>query len=294
MAARAFNVGIVGYGSSAKIFHIPFLTQLPQFRLYCIHFTHYKDLLADSAVDLVVVGTPPGNHFELTKASLEAGKHVLTEKPFVPTSATANELISIAKVQNRLLCVYQNRRWDSDFLTVRDLVAKGALGRILQYDSHFARYNPDPPAIAYVLFGMPQTVHGRLLSQRNGGVDFQTPDSIAVELTYPDGLLVNIRTSVLSAEVVQPRFWATDPGFGRDNPKDLKLILVDENNIPREAPAPEVEPVTYKAFYAELAKALATGEDKDVPVRATQARDVLRLIEAVIESAKTKRGVVIA
>lgn len=162
---------------------------------------------------------------------MEAGKHVLTEKPFVPTSATANELISIAKVQNRLLCVYQNRRWDSDFITVRDLVAKGALGRILQYDSHFARYNPDLPSNwsaglpiekggrmvfdlgshlidqAYVLFGMPQTVHGRLLSQRKGGVDFQTPFSIVVQLTYPDGLLVNIRTSVLSAEVVQPRFW---------------------------------------------------------------------------------------
>ncbi|VUC24569.1 unnamed protein product [Clonostachys rosea] len=362
MAARAFNVGIVGYGSSAKIFHIPFLTQLPQFKLYGIvqrlpkpgnsapadypdikHYTNYKDLIADPAVDLVVVGTPPDNHFELTKASLEAGKHVLTEKPFVPTSAAADELISIAKAQNRLLCVYQNRRWDSDFLTIKNLVAKGTLGRILQYDSHFARYNPEAPSNwsaglqiekggsmvfdlgshlidqAYVLFGMPQTVHGRLLSQRNGGFDFQTPDSIAVELTYPDGLLVNIRTSVLSAEVVQPRFWvrgtkgsfqkwtldpqedqliagmkATDPGFGRDDSKNLRLTLVGEDNVPREAPAPGNEPVTYKAFYMELAKALASGEDKDVPVRATQARDVLRLIEAVIESAKMNRDVVIA
>ncbi|KAF5244419.1 hypothetical protein FOXYS1_15252, partial [Fusarium oxysporum] len=91
MSGKTFNVGVVGYGMSAKIFHIPFLTQTPQFKLHAIvqrspkegnsapadypdikHYTDYKDLFADSAVDLVVISTPPNNHFELTKAALEA------------------------------------------------------------------------------------------------------------------------------------------------------------------------------------------------------------------------------
>ncbi|KAJ3521645.1 hypothetical protein NM208_g13199 [Fusarium decemcellulare] len=138
MSGKTFNVGIVGYGASAKIFHIPFLTQTPQFKLYSIvqrspkegnsapndypdikHYTDYKQLFADPAVDLVVIGTPPGNHFELTKAALEAGKHVLTEKPF-------------------------NRRWDNDFVTVKKLVSEGTLGRIIQFDTHFDRYKAVP------------------------------------------------------------------------------------------------------------------------------------------------------
>ncbi|KAF5017220.1 hypothetical protein F66182_10873 [Fusarium sp. NRRL 66182] len=362
MSAKTFNVGIVGYGASAKTFHIPFLTQIPQLKLHAIvqrsprdgssapadhpsikHYTDHRQLLADPDVHLVIISTPPQNHFELTKAALEAGKHVLTEKPFVPTAAEADQLIDIAKQNDRLVFVYQNRRWDADFVTVKKLISDGTLGRIHQFDNHFDRYRLVPSSNwkldlplsrggsalydlgthlvdqAYVLFGKPQAVHGRLVSQRSGRFDFENPDAVSAELSYPDGLLVNIRISVLSAEVDQPRFWlrgtkgsfrklnldpqeaalqsghkATEEGFGQDDANNYRLVLVGEDGKAREEPLPALECPTYKAFYAQLAKAIDSGEEEDSPVKATEARDVLYIIEAVFESAKTGRDVALA
>ena len=78
-------------------------------------------MFADPAIDLVVITTTPDSHFALCKSALEAKKHVLVEKPFVPTAAEAETLIEISKKSERLICVYQNRRWDTDFLTFRHL-----------------------------------------------------------------------------------------------------------------------------------------------------------------------------
>lgn len=345
---------------SAKIFHLPFIKLTPGFKLHSIvqrspkdgnsapadypdlkHFTDYKELLADPEVDVVVITTPPNNHFELTKAVLEAGKHVLTEKPFVPTVAEANKLIEISKEQKRLICVYQNRRWDSDFLTVKHLVNQGTLGRIVEFNTHFDRYKADAPvnwkgelgisqggsAIfdlgthlidqAYTLFGLPESIHGRLLNQRIGKPDFENPDGINAELTYPDGKLVNIRISVMSVEPIQPRFWIrgskgsfhkyqldpqekqlqqgmkpSDAGFGQDRAEDLKLYVIKDGKV-EEQEAPRLEPETYMTFYKEFARAVESGKEEDVPVKAREARDVLRIIEGVMESAKTGKDVVL-
>lgn len=344
---------------SAKVFHIPFIGTTPQFKLHSIvqrspkegnsaphdhpeakHFTDVKDLLADAEVDVVVVTTPPDNHFELTKAVLESGKHVLTEKPFVPTSAEADKLIEIAKANNRLICVYQNRRWDSDFLLVKHLISNDTLGRVVEYNTHFDRYKavaatnwkgelgiPQGGSAlfdlgthlidqAYTLFGMPQSVHGRLLSQRNGKPDFFNPDAVAAELTYPDGKLVNVRISQQSVELIQPRFWVRgtkgsfhkiglDPqedqlkagvspaseGFGKDPASSMRLAVVDADGKAQEAPVPDLKPETYMAFYNAFGAAVASGKEEDIPVKPTEARDVLRIIEAVQESAKTGKDV---
>ncbi|KAJ6441334.1 NAD binding Rossmann fold oxidoreductase [Purpureocillium lavendulum] len=359
MASKTFNVGVVGYGMSAKVFHIPFITTTAPFKLHSIvqrspkdgnsapkdhpeakHYTDVKQLLADPEVDVVVVTTPPDNHFELTKAVLQAGKHVLTEKPFVPTSAEADKLIAIAKENKRLICVYQNRRWDSDFLTVKHLIENDVLGRVVEFNTHFDRYRAAAPtnwkgelgipsggsAIfdlgthlvdqVYTLFGMPQAVHGRLMSQRSGKADFFNPDGVSAELTYPNGMLVNVRISVLSAELVQPRFWVrgykgsfhkvgldpqedqlkagakpTDAGFGKDSPDSMRLVLVSEDGKMKEGKVPDLEPETYKVFYSAFGKAVSTGKEEDVPVKASEARDVLRILEAIMESAKTGRDV---
>lgn len=359
MASKTFNVGIIGYGLSAKIFHIPFVATTPQFRLHSIvqrspkdgnsvphdhpeakHYADVKQLLADPEVDVVVITTPPDSHFELTKSVLNAGKHVLTEKPFVPTSAEAEKLIAIAKENKRLICVYQNRRWDSDFLLVKHLISHDALGRIVEFNSHFDRYRAAPPTNwkgelgipsggsalfdlgthlidqVYALFGMPQAVHGRLLSQRAGKPDFHNPDAVSAEFTYPDGKLVHVRISALSAETVQPRFWVrgfkgsfhksgldpqedqlkagvkpTEASFGRENADNMRLVLVAEDGKMKQEKVPELEPETYRAFYAAFGKAVESGKEEIVPVKASEARDVLRLIEAVLESAKTGKDV---
>jgi predicted dehydrogenase len=363
MASKTFNVGVVGYGMSAKVFHIPFIQTTPGLKLHSIvqrspkdgnsapadhpdakHFTDFDSLLADPEVDVVVITTPPNNHFTQTKAVLEAGKHVLTEKPFVPTSEEAEKLIAIAKEKGRLICVYQNRRWDTDFLLVKHLISKGTLGRILDLDTHFDRYRAEAPTNwkgeldisqggtavfdlgthlidqAYVLFGMPQAVHGRLMSQREGRISETTvPDSVSAELIYANGLIVRVRIGVLSVETAQPRFWVrgskgsfhktgldpqedalkagtapTAAGFGREKAESMRLTLLGADGKPREQDVPDLEPQTYKAFYAAFAKAVQSGKEEDVPVKASEAKDVLRIIEAVVESAKTGKDIVFA
>ncbi|KAL2211769.1 oxidoreductase family protein [Sarocladium strictum] len=360
MASKVFNVGVVGYGMSAKVFHIPFITSTPELKLYAIlqrtpkegnsapndhpnvkHFTDTESLLADSEVDAIVITTPPDKHFELTKAALEAGKHVLTEKPFVPTSAEADKLIAIAEEKKRLICVYQNRRWDSDFLMVKHLLDQDSLGRIVEFNTHFDRYRAVMSANwkadlgissggsalfdlgthlvdqVYTLFGLPQSVHGRLLNQREGKLlDTFNPDGISAELSYPNGMLANIRISVLSAETSQPRFWVrgtkgsftklgldpqedqlkagmkpSEAGFGKDKPESMKLTSVSEGDKIQEAKVPNLEPETYSTFYSAFGKALVSGKEADVPVKASEARDVLRILEAIIESAKEGKNV---
>lgn len=362
MASKTFNVGVVGYGLSAKVFHIPFITTTPNLTLHSIvqrspqpgnsapadhpsakHYTSSDSLIADPEVDVIVITTPPDTHFALTKASLEAGKHVLTEKPFVPTAAEANALAALAKQKGKLICVYQNRRWDADFLLLKHIIEQGTLGRVIEYNTHFDRYRAAAPTNwkgelgisaggsalfdlgahlidqAYVLFGLPQAVHGRLLSQREGRPETENPDAVAAELSYPNGLLVNVRISALSAETLQPRFWVrgnkgsfhkfgldpqedqlkagvkpTDAGYGVESTATSKLIVVDDKDKAREEKVPQLEPETYRTFYARFANALVSGKAEDVPVKAEEARDVLRIIEAVVESAKTGKDVILA
>ncbi|KFA51333.1 hypothetical protein S40293_04360 [Stachybotrys chartarum IBT 40293] len=347
---------------SAKIFQIPFIKTTPQFKLYSIvqrspkdgdsapqdypdikHYTDANELIADPAVDVIVISTPPPTHFPLTKAALEAGKHVLTEKPFVPSSAQADELIALAKERNRLICVYQNRRWDTDFLLVKHLVSEGTLGRVVEFNTHFDRFRPVAPTTwkgqldvsqggtalfdlgthlidqVYTLFGLPQAVHGRLLNQREGRAELTSPDSVSAELTYPNGMLVNVKIGILSVEAPQPRFWVrgtkgsfaktgldnqedqlkagtapTADGFGVDDPESMRLTLAAEDGTFSRAPVPARAPETYKAFYAAFGRAVESGREEDVPVKAAEARDVLRIIEAVAESARTGKDVSLA
>lgn len=299
-------------------------------------------MLQDSEIDLVVITTPPDSHFDLTRRVILSDKHVLTEKPFVPTSAEAEELVKLATEKKKLICVYQNRRWDADFLTVQKLLKEEKLGRIYEFETHIDRYRPNPPtdwkatlthkegfgAIydlgahvldqVYVLFGKPTAVFAKLIQQRSGkfvsgdGPAEAQPDSVNTVLTYETGLIVHVRIGVLSAESKQPRFWVrgtkgsyhktgldtqephlrdggkvTDEGFGIDKAdSDGRLELVQEDGSIQGFTHPNVPPQTYLKFYELLAKALSSGEEKDVPVPASQAAEVLRIIEAILESAR--------
>ncbi len=274
---------------------------------------------------------------------------MLVEKPFVPTSAEADALASLARERGRVLCVYQNRRWDSDFLTVRRLLAEGTLGRVVEFETHFDRLRIAQPAAGwksgmsmkegggvlfdlgthlldqvFVLFGMPSGVYGRFVRQREGklvkGVEGEgdEPDSITAVLSYEDtGVVVYVRSGVVSVESKQVRFWvrgskgsyhktgldpqedqlrgggkATDAKFGwEDESKYGQLSLLAEDGTVVDRVCPTVEPDTYLKFYQLFAKAVASGKEEDVPVPATQAAQVLRIIEAVKESAKTGREV---
>lgn len=248
MASQCYNVGIIGYGMSAKVFHIPLIEVVPEFKLYAIvqrtpkseedatkdhpgtkSYRSTEQMVKDSEVDVVVVATIPDTHFELTKLAVENGKHVVVEKPFTPTSQEADELMEIAKRNNRLLTVYQNRRWDSDFLTLLNLIKGNTLGRIAEFETHFDRHRPELPpgggwktislpggGVVYDLgthlidqivltFGLPKRITGFVDSQREdnpGGYE----DACTVLLHY-DGLLATVKAGVVSPEKSQLRYW---------------------------------------------------------------------------------------
>ncbi len=175
------------------------------------------------SIDLVVISTPNTMHFDLAKQAMEAGKHVVIEKPFTVTSQEGQMLLHIAKQTNRILSVYQNRRFDSDFKTVKKIIESGDLGRLVEFESHFDRFRPDIKQNAWredplpgsgilydlgahlidqalALFGMPEEVYGDVRLQRHGKVD----DNFEVILYYPE-LKVTLKSSALVKEPL-PRF----------------------------------------------------------------------------------------
>lgn len=164
------------------------------------------EMLSDKSIQLIVVATPNDSHFSYTKAALEAGRDVVVDKPMTPTLAEAEELVRLAKKHGRLISVYQDRRYDGAFLTVKKLVESGALGNVAEYEARFDRFRLDAkpgawrevadfPAAgvlwdlgphlldgALVLFGEPQSVYAAALKQRESST---VDDAFDVILQYP-------------------------------------------------------------------------------------------------------------
>lgn len=200
------NVALIGFGLSGRYLQAPFFERSPAFHLKTV-MTSQQDwqavypqasrvsslaaVLADTAIDLVSICSPNETHFDYTRQCLLAGKHVLVEKPFTATAAEAEALMALANKQGRHLFAFQNRRFDSDFLTVQQLLVSGRLGDLLRYEAHFNRFKPllnskkwkEQPAasngILYdlgahlidqciALFGAPQAVQGETYPQRAG------------------------------------------------------------------------------------------------------------------------------
>ncbi|WP_296490684.1 oxidoreductase [Rhodoferax sp.] len=232
------RVALIGYGGAGRIFHAPLLAGVPGLHLACI-VTRQADAvqrdwpdvrcqespgaaLADPAIDLVVIATPNDSHFELARAALRAGKHVVVDKPCTVTLPETEALLALAHQQGRVLTVFQNRRFDSDFLALQQVIASGQLGRVVQVDSHFDRYRPTVPQRwreqnlpgsglwldlgphlvdqALLLFGQPDALLLELASVREGA---QVNDWFHAVLRYDTplgGLRVILHASTLVAE----------------------------------------------------------------------------------------------
>ncbi|KAI9661744.1 MAG: hypothetical protein M1821_008983 [Bathelium mastoideum] len=358
--AKTYNVGVIGYGKAAKVFHIPLIAVTSSLKLHTVvqrtptaSDSAAKDhpgvkvvssadaLFSDPDVDIVVVTSTPETHFAFTKGALEAGKHVLVEKPFVPTAAEAQQLLDLSQRSKRLLCVYQNRRWDTDFLTFRKLQRDATLGRIVEFETHFDRYRADRPdtwtgqlgmdragGVVYdlgahlidqvvVAFGMPREVTGTFANQRG---DAGEPDSLTALLKYDgendSGLLATVKAAVISPETSQLRYWVRgtkgsfkkhhldvqedqlkaglkpgDKDYGVERDSMSGQLVVMEGDTPKESIVKNVEPETYAALYQQFVQAIDQGDPEIVPVKASEARDVLTIIEAIRESARTKRTI---
>lgn len=221
MYDTCIRVGLAGFGHSGRLLHAPFIHAHPGFCLKKVYersgnrakeaypetetVRSFEELLAED-IDLVVISTPNACHYPMAKAAIEAGKAVLVEKPAAITSAEAAELVTLAKERGVCFNVYQNRRFDGDFLTVKRLISEGRLGETVDYESHFDRFvvgkNAKPwkaaggPSVnnlydlgahiidqAYCLFGMPDEVYADLRKERAESNDW---DNFEVILYYPD------------------------------------------------------------------------------------------------------------
>jgi len=159
MATSPINTALCSFGMSGWVFHAPFILVHDGFRLYAVlertknlaqekfpqvkTFRILEDMLDDDNVELVIVNTPNYTHYEFTKKALLAGKHVVVEKPFTVTVAQGEELIALAAKQDRKISVYHNRRFDSDYKTIKKIVEEGWLGNIVEAEFHFDRYKLD-------------------------------------------------------------------------------------------------------------------------------------------------------
>ena len=254
------GVAVIGFGLAGRVFHAPFVSAVPGLRLRAIVqrrgeeaeaaypesttgvrvLRSVEEALGDGAVQMVVVATPNATHFELAKQALEAGKHVVIDKPFAATSACARELIGMATERRLVLAPFHNRRWDGDFLTLKKILAEGLLGRVVTLESHFDRFRPvgkagtwkeredaangllmdlGPHLVdqALALFGTPKAI---LASVRRDRDVTAIEDAFDITLEY-ERLMVYCRSTMLAAEAA-PRFlvhgtrgsfrkWGLDP-----------------------------------------------------------------------------------
>lgn len=287
---------------SAKVFHIPLIATVPELKLYAIvqrnpksdddaekdhsgikRYHSTEDMVKDDNVDAVIVTTPPATHLELAKLALENGKHVVVEKPFTPTHEEATELISVAKKHQRLLTVYQNRRWDSDFLTISDLVKKGSLGRITEFETHFDRHRPEVPSgggwktkpapgggavfdlgthlidQVVVLFGLPKRITGFVGTQRENS-EHGLEDSCTVLLHY-HGMLATVKAAVVSPEVNQLRYWVRGT---KGSYKKFHLDCQEDHLKAGKKPGEEGFGVEPKERYGTLTVANGTSISEEV------------------------------
>ncbi|GEM48864.1 oxidoreductase [Deinococcus cellulosilyticus] len=340
MTARTLNVALLGYGFAGKTFHAPLIASVQDLKLHVVSSSQPEKVHADfpdavvepdplqalsrEDVDLVVIATPNTTHFDLAKAALMAGKHVVVDKPFTLTAVEARELDTLAARSELLLSVFHNRRWDADFLTIKRLIAEGRLGRVVHFESHFDRFRPgvvnrwreqDLPGSglwydlgphvldqALQLFGMPDTLQADLSVQRDGG---QATDFFHVVLGYGP-LRVILHGSMLVA-APNPRFivhgtegsyikYGLDPqesalkAGGRPGSENWghdpeKGTLYTQSEGQTIKTEVDNQVGSYQSYYTGIAAALLNGTSN--PVTAEEATLVMELLELGEKSSAT-------
>ncbi|HRI79571.1 MAG TPA: Gfo/Idh/MocA family oxidoreductase [Cyclobacteriaceae bacterium] len=346
---RIINTAILSFGMSGKVFHAPFINMHPGFRLVGCWERNKKligdaypgtksyptldDLLADPGIELVVVNTPSYTHFEYALKVLQAEKHVIVEKPFTANALEALELKKLAEKKGLRLSVFQNRRWDSDFRTVKNIVDQNLLGEIVEATISYDRYNPvlspkvhketinpgsgvvkdlGPHIIdqALTLFGMPEGVFGDIRITR--------PDSIVADymeiLLYYPGMRSRLKSGYFVREPVSSFIIHGKKGTFLKSRADVQEPQLVAGMKPDEK-GYGIEPEEQQGFLhtekdgvviKEKVKSLpgnysiyyagiyeAFVHDKPLPVTADDGVNVMKIIDAAILSSKEKRVVVL-
>lgn len=343
MIEPLIRVGLVGFGFVTKTFHIPLLRGTPGYQIAAVSSSHAADVLAmlpdvdvlDNAedlathpdLDLVIVASPNDSHARLAELAMRSGHNTVVEKPFTITAKEARYLTAVAEENHVLLSVFHNRRWDSDFLTIRDALDRQLLGRIVRYESRIDRYRPDvrdrwrerpgpgagllydlgPHLVdqALLLFGIPDDVAATIAQQRTGA---STDDFFHLILRYGEMIATLEAGSLVSGGT--PRFAVH--GDRASIVKQRPDIQEDQLRAGMLPGAPEwgIDPdaaVLYdgaeattlrisaargdqRGFYTALGEALHGRGPNPVP--AQQGATVMAIIEAAILSHREGRRVV--
>lgn len=325
----ALRVALIGYGYAGKTFHAPLIAAIPGLRLHVVSSRDAANVRADwpdaivvddplaaihhPEVDLVVIASPNATHAPLAMAALQAGRHVVVDKPFTVTVAEAEALIAEAQRSQRLLSVFHNRRWDADFLTLKGLLADGSLGDVLSVESRIDRFRSEvrqrwreqaqpggglwydlaPHLLdqAMQLFGMPQSFQIAKAVQRAGA---EADDWFMARLNY-GRLQVVLSASMLMAAPT-PRFAvhgtkASWIKYGMDSQEaSLKEGMRPgatgwgEDKVPGLLHCPpQSEPSAvpnrlgdYREYYSQIAAAIRSGAPNPVP--ASEALAVMKIV----------------
>lgn len=346
MIEKVINVGIAGYGYSARVFHIPFMKTNPGFSIKKIfsrrldlheidvigcQVVHCFEELLFRDIDLIVLCTPNIVHYELAKKAILAGKNVIVEKPICIRSSEAVELKQLAKAQGVKLTAYQNRRLDGPFLTAKQVIASGVLGKIKVYEASFDRFvsgqnrknwkNEKVEGVnilydlgvhmidqAVMLFGKPIEVYADVEHQRSETPDF---DSFELILYYPD-IKVTLKAGEIVADETPHIIVRGTRGsfvkFGRD----VQETLLSKGELPFSEGWGEDDKSKYGKIYVRTGENTVITEVKTIPgnygmfyenfydaiiggdVQLVNMRDsilVLEIMEAALKSASKKKRI---
>ncbi|MDB5441452.1 MAG: oxidoreductase domain protein [Caulobacteraceae bacterium] len=340
------NVAIIGYGAVAKIMHAPLISATEGLRLHTVVSSNpakvaadwpearvvatLDEALADHEVQLVVIATPDPLHAPMAIAALKAGKSVVVDKPFAVELSDARDVVEQAKVSPGLLSVFQNRRWDGDFLTLRRLMDEGRLGEVVQYESYFNRYRPlatgtwkearegglwldlGPHVVdqALTLFGEPIAIFTDIAAQKPQGPG---GDYVRALLRYPRLRVVlgaaqmTVDSRLRLAVHGEKGSWVKDGWDTQENQLKAGARPGDQGFGLEEAPGqftPAADGVAgaqvtvvgeagnYSAYYAAIRDAIQ-GRGPN-PVTPDQAILTMRVLEAGKRSAAERREVLLS
>lgn len=344
---KKINTALCSFGMSGVVFHAPFLDLHPGYNLYGVWersknvakekypqiktFRTLEELLADEAIELVIVNTPNYTHYDYAKKSLLAGKHIVVEKSFTVTVSEAEQLIKIAEEKNVKLSVFQNRRYDSDFKTVKKIYDEGVLGEIVEAEFHYDRFNQtlsykqhkeiDAPGAgvlhdlgphlidqALFLFGMPQAVYCQLRIVRPLSV---VTDYMDIFLYYSK-LTVRLKSSYIIKEPI-PSFalHGTNGSFLKERADVQEADLLANKkpgnkdwgtepesaagilNIIQNKETVRKKITSEQGNYLDFYDGVyhALVNDEPLPVTAEDGLNVMRIIESALQSNEEKRVV---
>lgn len=339
------RTAVIGFGHSARVFHAPFIEHSLSFELAAIvqragdsaqkaypSAVIYRDiesLLKDESIELVVVTVPNQDHYKITKQVLNAGKHVVVEKPFTATVKEATQLFELSEKLGKHLFVYHNRRFDGDFVTLAKLIRGGALGDVVRYETHFDRFRPElnekewkesaDPFVSIVhdlgthlidqavaLFGKPLSVTAHLRSERPGS---RIVDAFDIFLQH-EPCISHLKASCIVKEP-GPRYAVHGMSgsfvkYGID-PQEERLLDGDTLNNPdigvdepkfwgilntRKLGAQKVRVKTERGDYMKYyGNVAAVFAGGEMAISHRDVLTIIEIIEAVFESDQDKRTI---